>query len=250
MKLGREGKTKIRGDGRGRMPILGAIGFFLFLILFGVAESGTEEKGVLMVDRFSGKVDEDGIPSGWALEGGLKDQSKISLEREQDDHFLRFSCAADNFGIKKDIKFDIRNYPYLSWRWKVTQLPRGGDIREKELDDEAGQIYVIFPRFPAMLNSLSVGYIWDSTAPVGLSGTSKAYSKMKYVVLQSGSAKLNQWVRETRNVYEDFKRLFQEEPPRAGAVLLYINSQHTKGTAECLYDDIFFSSSPPDISPK
>ncbi len=232
------------------MRILGAIVFFLFLILLRVAESGAEEKGVLMVDRFSGKLDEHGIPSGWTLEGDLNDQSKISLEREKDNHFLHFFCSDDSFGIKKDIKFDIRNYPYLSWRWKVTQLPKGGDIREKDLDEEAGQIYVIFPRFPAMLNSLSVGYIWDSTAPVGLSGTSKAYSKMKYVVLQSGSAKLNQWVSETRNVYEDFKRLFQEEPPRAGAVLLYINSQHTKGTAECFYDDIFFSSSPPDISRK
>jgi hypothetical protein len=113
------------------------------------------------------------------------------------------------------------------------------------MDDQAGQVYVIFPKFPTMMNSRSMGYIWDSKAPVGLSGTSTAYSKMKYVVLQSGPERLGQWVSETRNVYEDYKKLFQEEPPRVGAVLLYINSQHTKSSAECFYADIFFSSSPP-----
>jgi len=31
--------------------------------------------------------------------------------------------------------------------------------------------------------------------------------------LESGSAKLNQWVHEERNVYEDYKKAFKGEPP-------------------------------------
>ena len=118
--------------------------------------------------------------------------------------------------------------PYLTWRWKATRLPKGGDIRKRETDDQAGQIYVLFPKFPAMVNTRSMGYIWDAVTPVGTSGTSTAYSKMKYVVLQSGAEKLDQWIWETRNVYEDYKKYFQEDPPQAGAVLLYINTQHTQ----------------------
>ncbi|MGD0625262.1 MAG: DUF3047 domain-containing protein, partial [Thermodesulfobacteriota bacterium] len=140
----------------------------------------------------------------------------------------------------------IRKYPYLSWKWKVSKLPRGGDIRKRGTDDQAGQVYVLFPKFPTTINTRSVGYIWDSLAPVGLSGKSTAYGKMKYVVLQSGAAKLNQWISETRNVYEDYKKLFQEEPPTVGALLLYINSQHTRSSAECFYGNIFFSANPPD----
>ncbi len=121
-------------------------------------------------------------------------------------------------------------------------MPQGGDIRKRETDDQAGQIYVIFPKFPAMVNSRSVGYIWDSQAPVGFSGTSTAYSRMKYIVLQSGHNRLNQWITESRNVYEDYKNLFKEEPPLVGAVLVYINSQHTKSSASCDYMDIIFSS--------
>jgi hypothetical protein len=81
---------------------------------------------------------------------------------------------------------------------------------------------------------------------VGLAGTSTAYSKMKYVVLQSGVVQLNQWIWETRNVYEDYQKLFQEEPPLLGGVLLYVNTQHSKSSAEIFYADIFFSSSPPE----
>jgi hypothetical protein len=69
---------------------------------------------------------------------------------------------------------------------------------------------------------------------------------MKYVVLQSGAAKLNEWVSERRNVYEDYKKLFKENPPTVGALLLYINSQHTKSSAECFYANIFFSTNPPE----
>jgi MFS superfamily sulfate permease-like transporter len=69
----------------------------------------------------------------------------------------------------------------------------------------------IFPRFPTLMNSRSMGYIWDSKAPVGSLGTSTAYSKMKYIVLQSGASKLGQWVSETRNVYEDYKKAFGAE---------------------------------------
>jgi len=217
----------------------------LFFLWVGTQTAGAEEKGTLMVDRFAGGLDNKGIPVGWNLEKEPGSDSKISLGQEEDGHFLRLLSVGDAFGLKKEMSFDIRKYPYLSWKWKATRLPKGGDIRKRETDDQAGQIYVVFPKFPSMINSRSMGYIWDTQTPIGLAGTSTAYSKMKYVVLQSGPAKLNQWITETRNVYEDYKKFFEEDPPTVGTVLLYINTQHTKSLAECAYADIFFSSSPP-----
>jgi hypothetical protein len=222
--------------------------FWVFIVFpsFLAAASMAQEKGVLWVDRFSNGVNEGGIPVGWIQEKTPGSSSKIAIEGEKENHFLHLLSVGDAFGLRKDIPFDIRKYPYLCWRWKVSNLPKEGDIRKGEIDDQAGQIYVLFPKIPSIFNTLAVGYIWDSQAPVGLSGTSAAYQKMRYVVLESGAAKLNQWNSETRNVYEDFKRLFQEEPPTVGGVLLYINSHHTRSSAECFYADIFFSANPPD----
>lgn len=198
------------------------------------------EKEMLLIDRFEGGTNEKGLPQGWSLEKEPGPQAKIVIKKEKGVNFLHLFSVNDTFGLKKEISFDIRKYPYFSWRWRAAVLPKGGDIRKRETDDQAGQIYVIFPKFPAMVNSRSVGYIWDTQAPVGFSGVSTAYSKMRYVVLQSGNSKLNQWLLETRNVYEDYKSLFQEEPPLVGAVLIYINSQHTESSAACDYTDIYF----------
>jgi hypothetical protein len=216
----------------------------IFMVLFGMGGLARGQNGILMVDRFQEGLNSEGIPPGWKLEKTPGTGSKIFIEKEKEDRFLCFQSVGDGFGLRKAMNFEIRKYPYLSWWWKAGQLPKGGDIRKKETDDQAGQLYVIFPRFPSLVNSRSMGYVWDTQAPVGLAGTSTAYGKMKYVVLQSGAGKLNQWAFETRNVYEDYKKYFQEEPPSVGAVLLYINSQHTQSSAECCFAEIFFSTQP------
>jgi hypothetical protein len=56
-------------------------------------------------------------------------------------------------------------------------------------------------------------------------------------------------VGESRNVVEDYRRLFQEEPPEAGGVLLFINSQFTGTAAECHYREVAFSAMPPSRQP-
>jgi hypothetical protein len=230
---------------------LGGIFWALALIPSLIAAvSMAQEKGVFWVDRFSKGVNAEGIPVGWILEKIPDSSSKIAVEGEKEDHFLRLLSVRDGFGLRRDISFKIQEYPYICWRWKVSKLPNGGDIRKRETDDQAGQIYVMFPKVPAIFNTLAVGYIWDNQAPVGLYGTSTAYNRMRYVVQESGSAKLDQWISETRNVYEDYKRLFHGEPPPVGGVLLYVNSQHTKSSAECFYADIFFSSHPSETPNK
>jgi len=220
------------------------IGLLIVIFLFAIGGAARGENGVLMIDQFREGLNSDGLPLGWKLEKTRGPNSKISIEREKEDYFLCFQSVKDGFGLRKEVSFEIQKYPYLSWWWKVGQLPKDGDIRKKGTDDQAGQIYVLFPRFPSLANTRSMGYIWDTQAPTGLTGTSPAYNKMKYVVLQSGAGKLNQWVFESRNVYEDYKKYFHEDPPPVGAVLLYINSQHTQSSAESCFAEIFFSTHP------
>ncbi len=223
---------------------------FLLLLCAGVSAADRDEKGAIVIDTFTRPLDAQGLPPGWALEKERGPKSVISVGQEGGIHFLHLLSVNDNFGLKKEISFDIRKQPYLTWRWKATRLPSGGDVRKRGTDDQAGQIYVLFPKFPTTVNTRSVGYLWDTTAPAGISGTSTAYGKMKYFVLQSGKDNLNQWMTETRNVYEDYKKLFDEEPPQAGGVLIYINTQHTHGSAEIDYADIFFSATPPKTPDK
>lgn len=228
-----------------KVKLLMAVLVWFALFFAGTVEGIADGKGIPILDRFSKEgADEKGIPPGWQTKTPGS-ASKIVFAAEKEDPFLQIVCVNDNIAVGKKISFEIRKYPFLSWRWKAGSLPGGGDVRKRETDEQAGQLYVVFPKFPSPVNTRSVGYIWDTLAPVGISGTSTAYSKMKYVVLQSGPGRLNQWIHETRNVYEDYQNLFQEDPPTVGGIVLYINTQHSKTSAEVFYADIFFSSSPP-----
>ena len=113
-----------------------------------------------------------------------------------------------------------------SGKWST--LPPRGNARKAETDDEAAQLYVTFPRFPTTLRSRTIGYIWDSTEPAGASFPSAKVSTVHYIVVRSGSADLGKWITETRNVLEDFKKIYGENPGEpAGGITLSINSQNT-----------------------
>lgn len=210
------------------------------LLLAGIPALAADR--TLVIDNFSGKVDSKGIPLGWELKENTG-KADFKVECERGNYFFHLRSEDTSWTLVKSVNFDIREYPILTWRWKLTKLPKGGDVRKKETDDQAGQLYVQFPRFPEQVRSQIIGYVWDASTPKGtvLDSPSANPPPTKIVVLQSGEEKLGQWITEKRNVYEDYKNLFGEEiPPKVKRVSLWINTQHTKSSAECFFDDIVF----------
>jgi hypothetical protein len=66
------------------------------------------------------------------------------------------------------------------------------------------------------------------------------FMSIKTVVVRSGAADTGKWITETRNVYEDYKKLYGEDPPPVGGVRIQINTQHTGTAAESCFADVFF----------
>lgn len=196
---------------------------------------------VLMVALFSelkGKT----VPAEWQIKEW---KGKADIQLVSDDTVKEALCMKSNrtsTALYKKLELDIKSSPFLNWQWKVTKIPEKGDVRAKVTDDQAAQIYVIFPKFPSQINSRMLGYIWDSNAPVGSEVTSAKSSMIKYIVLKSGTKELGKWLSEKRNVYEDYKRLFNEEPPTVGSVALMIDSDDTKSSAESFFGDIYLSA--------
>ena len=209
---------------------------FLFPLFYLLAD-----EGILWVEKLSSQIHKNNIPEGWTLKE-KEGKPDIKMEKSGNNLTLRLRSENSSFGLTKEIDFDLKHYPYLNWKWKVAHVPEKGDFQKNETDDQAGQIYVLFPRFPANFNTELIGYLWESnTRNKGKEGESPAWSKSKVIVLQAGPDKLNQWILEKRNIYEDYKRLFGKEPPRVGGLGLYINTQHTSGKADISYGPIFFS---------
>lgn len=187
-----------------------------------------------------GKSPSGGAPEGWELKE-WKGKAEFDVLDTEIGKTIHLKSNSTSSALYRDVKFDILEYPVLHWKWKATKIPGGGDVRERSKDDQAAQVYVIFPKWPATINSRVIGYIWDSTAPAGSFLTSTKTSTTKYVVIRSGNSGLGEWFSEKRNVYEDYKKLFDEEPPEVGRVSVMIDSDDTKSSAESFIGDIYFS---------
>lgn len=185
-----------------------------------------------------------GALDGWRLKE-WKGKANYSVVDTEAGKAIHLKSSSSSSALYREMKFDIKQYPYINWRWKVARLPREADVRKRSADDQAAQLYVIFPRFPASVNSKILGYIWDTSAPVGHMLTSTKSPNTRYIVMKSGSDGLGQWFRENRNVYEDYKKLFREDPPSVGSVSVMIDSDDTKSSAEAFIGDIYFTKDHP-----
>jgi DUF3047 family protein len=184
-----------------------------------------------------------GIPDGW--KGGTWGSPKydfVVIVTNEGNRVLHLRSDGDSSTIALDIKgkVDLKQTPILEWRWRVIKLPKGADARKSATDDEAGQIYVSWPRFPQAVRSRIIGYIWDSAAPVGSTFKSEKTGTVTYVVVQSGPEKLGRWIAERRNVADDYRKIYGEEPENPGALSISIDSDDTSSTAEAFVGTILF----------
>lgn len=212
----------------------------LFLLALSVPILAHAHK--LDIANFGHGADNEGVPRDWQLKEKAG-RADFALVQSDGVHALQLRSANSSFSFQRRVQADLKEYPLLSWKWKVTQLPQGGDFRRSKTDDEAAQLFVAFSRTRAIV------YVWDTSAPQGLmeNATAPPFMSIKAVVVRSGPAELGKWINETRNVYEDYKRLYGDagRPPVVSGMRLQINSQHTGTSAACAFADVTFRSLSP-----
>jgi hypothetical protein len=218
-----------------RSPLWKILLCFAIFILFQAAVTAGVDR-VVITDFYPG-ADAEGVPKGWELKE-KSGQADVSVVEDYGIQALHLRSVNASFSVQKKVNVDVSRYPIISWNWKATKLPEGGDFRKSETDDQAAQLFLAFSRTKAIV------YIWDTTAPEGLTGNGAApfFMSIKVVVVRSGPESLGQWISETRNVYQDYKELFGEEEKslKVSGIRLQINSQHTKSSAESFFGDVVF----------
>lgn len=196
---------------------------------------------VPVADRVPLQLPAEGIPAGWGLKE-FAGRASVELVRGEAGVVLQLRSSRASFVLYRDVVVDLKEFPLLTWSWKVVRLPAAGDVRQRATDDQAGQVYVVFPRWPSPLtNSDVVGYVWDSRAPVGTQLTNPKAANVRIIVVESGTARLGTWQRQKRNVAGDYVALFGRQPPRVGQVAVMIDSDDTRSEAEALIGELVFS---------
>ncbi len=175
------------------------------------------------VQSFSGMTDYRIVPAA----GG----SKVLLA----------SSSKSASGLVSKVKFKPAENPVLTWRWKISSILPDGDSRNRQGDDYPARIYVIFPHWLKPL-SRTINYIWANRLPKGKIQPNIYFSRSIMVAVESGDSLVGKWVDERRNLFDDYRELFGEDPPAVGIIAIMTDTDNTEGKVQAWYDDIYLKA--------
>jgi DUF3047 family protein len=158
-------------------------------------------------------------------------------------------------GLYRRIRIDPAHYPVIEWRWRVLQSPAHADPRVASRDDSPARLVISFhgdtsrldigERFTAQMYKSLTGsrlpfsmlmYVWSNDAPSGTVAASSYTGKIQMIVVDSGT--VGEWREFRRNVLEDYRRAFGEDPWDIVAVGVMTDSDNSHERARAQYGDI------------
>jgi chloramphenicol O-acetyltransferase len=98
--------------------------------------------------------------------------------------------------------------------------------------------------FPSYLfwRTRAINYIWANKLAVGQAVPNPYTSNAMMVAVQSGRTHMGEWMGERRNVLEDYRKFFGEDPPKVGAIAIMTDTDNTGEKAVAWYGLIAISS--------
>ena len=229
-----------------------------------VAERSVEDGEVIEVARFSRET-AGSLPGQWEPFVILPatPPTQYRLAATPDGTALEANADRSASGLYRRIRIDPKSHPIVEWRWKVVQPVAGAEPRIPVREDSPARLVISFhgdinrldfqERITLRLYKGLTGqtlpyamlmYIWAGALPAETTIPSEHTQKIQMVVVPSDEARVGQWVPFRRNVLEDYRRIFGEEPGDIVAVGVLTDSDDTGQQARALYGDITFRRSP------
>lgn len=135
---------------------------------------------------------------------------------------------------------------WLRFSWQVPALNERADLRDADIDDAVVRVILTFdgdrsrlsPR-DHMLSELAnlvtgeplpfatLMYVWDHRYPEGSVIPNPHTQRIRKLVVESGTQRLNQWVDIERDIEADYRRVFGEAPGPLTAIGVMTDSNNT-----------------------
>jgi len=236
----------------------------LFLFIAGLTHSTVvlaDSPDQVVVGNFSHATPGGPFPQGWKplIFEKIKEHTQYVLVKDEEQVVVKAVSRQSSSGLTREMTIDPKEYPVIEWRWKVENILQKGDVAQKSGDDYPARLYITFQYDSSKVGFFekakfetirliygqyppigAINYIWESKSPIGTMVPNPYTDRVYMFVTQSGSAKLNQWVTEEHNIYEDYKKAFGEDPPNISGIAIMTDTDNTKETAVAYFGDIMF----------
>ena len=217
------------------------------------------------VSPFSAQSPGSQLPPGWQpwTLSRFKQATDYRLVGYQGKTVVQARAEGAASGLKHPLALDPKTQPYLHWQWKVPALIPSADNTVRHLEDSPARVIVSFAGDREKLDLhdriffdqiklvsgqelpyATLMYIWENRVAHDTVIPNRHTGRIRMIVVQSGSDGLGRWQSITRNIVDDYRRAFGEEPGHITAVGIMTDSDNTGETAQAYYGDIGFRSAP------
>jgi hypothetical protein len=223
------------------------------------------ERGCDHLAAFSTQRNLGGLPRCWWPQVVRHDLPTTRYEVADRDTRRVLHSVSDGAtsGLRCDIDVDPNDTPWLNWTWRVDSVDLRATVSVDELDDSPTRVIVAFDGDSALLTQrdrmfhdlvqsvtgyavpfATLMYVWDGRAAPESVFQYPRTTRIRYLVVESGAAGTGRWLRYSRNLVEDYRRVFGGEPGRISAVAVLTDSDDLKTHSEAWYGDLTFSRAP------
>ena len=170
--------------------------------------------------------------------------------------------AEDSYGnLVHGLHLQPGEHSKVAWKWRVDKLIDNADLKVRSGEDSAAKLCVFFAfeagklsfgeRARLTLAKSATGedvptetlcYVWDNKLAIDTTQTSVFTKRIRFLVLQSGSSQLGQWMSERRDLSVDYQRMFGDESegkfPEIVGVAVSADADNTHGHSLAYFGDV------------
>lgn len=233
----------------------------LFLLLFIFIASNTSFAQI-NVTQFNKQNPGDSFTNIWHV-FDFKNVPHTKYEfvkSETNEIVVKATSNASASGMIREVSIDPNEYPIIEWKWNVKHVVKNADVTKRSGDDYSARIYITFDLpsdslglkdriiyktastfYPdGKIPIRAMNYIWASNGEEGAIHSNPWTNLSQMIIIQTGTKHTGQWITETRNILEDYRKIYNSNPPKINAIAIMTDSDNTKESAEASYGEIIF----------
>ena len=222
---------------------------------------GSGKPAALQVTPFSAAAPGATFPGGWRELRFSKFRAPTIFELLDDGGTTVAHATSENSSsvLMENIDIDPREFPIVNWRWKAPRLVPGSNTTNRKTEDAPVRLIIAFDGDKSKLDfgdqmtfaetRLLLGleppyatleYVWGDGAAKESIVENGWNARIRLLLARSGAERIGDWVQEKRNIVEDFRRAFGEDPGRIISIGIHCDSDATESRSEGFFGDIKF----------
>ena len=190
-----------------------------------------------------------------ALPGKLR--TLFTLEKRDQKEALKAHAESSASMLRQRLNIPADKLGALQFEWQVENLIAGANMAERETEDSPVRLILVFDgdrsRFTAkeaMLSELThsltgeplpyatLMYVWCNACPAESVIVNPRTDRIRKLAVESGPARLGQWLSYQRDLRADYQKVFGEAPGNLLGMAIMTDTDNTRGTARAWYGTI------------